>query len=1227
MKVVTIGVPSGKRNKVKTHRYSWASFVFVNIYDQFVANPLFFFFLAVVIITFFAQPISPFLAVIPIVVLIIIGMIKAGMDDYRLHNNDRIFNEMQYTLVPERVTVQSKTLRSGDIIQLISGDVVPCDCVLLHNSSPVFVNESAITGESLLKRPSPIMQQTTGYAAGTVGRIDIDDDTTTPGFTAVYKRDQVTVQIGVSSLLLQNATIEMGACECVVIYTGHEASSYRFIGKSKVKVFQFERFFQKILFTLLIFYLVLIFLIPAFYAIYQSQIGGKSWYLRWYLPPTYDFGTYWSVVGNYVVIYSLIIPISFLISIELFRITHAFFVEVDKDMCVEGPSSIQDTYLPPSVINTSTDTTGPIDTLAPNENYATAGPGQYCFPIIPPGYTTEFSQSTVQSSRVLDSVPWTSTVFFDKTGTLTENSLSLQNAFVVGTGRLSKQSLREAMAVCPLSRAPNTPTDALLLGMLLSNDVSIGYRDPDQPPIVTSCSVDECALLALFSDDYDIVLESNTMIITHRSTSVSSRVIILHTVPYSSENAFSASLVEFESGERTIFLKGSDQSISCFISSEDANICDVQSSALAYDGHRVLAHCWGPVNSNNIRSSSELIVYIRSTRNLSLSGVSGVMDRVCDGTEFMLTNMRNSQRLIWIISGDRAENVKNLLRSCKTLLPSDSFFHLECYDNIDLKLVGEQLKNLLTEVIPFTEIVSQQISEEVDGSRAEDQLAMHSRFKAMTPFILNIPGSLLHRLFEDPDIEMMSIDSDSDASLVSNGGGMERVRSSEIAPLSDEETVVKTEVCFLLFLLTGFCGIVTCTRCRPHVKARVLDEYHKFFAKRRKLFKQNRGLVFDFYAATERINAEDTAMLTQKACSLVAAQEPATTFTITEKQPHRKRYTLIRKKLKIKKGLLRLRRPYERDPPTNPTLMYVGDSANDLPALTHKHVIGIGIRSREGMQTSRSADISLPHIGFLVPLVNWHGRNSHIRLGWIAFFSIYKNLLLLPPQIFFDSLSGWSGTLLYPEFATVMYNLLFTVFPVVVWGVLEQDVQKSQVMTEPSATWLATEVNQRHLYNWKIFAQFSLLAILEGILIWIAARYSFDKGIIQISGLNTGKYTLGQLVFSMVVFQVIAKAGFDYLHWTNMHHASIYGSVAIFFTTMAIISSWYWLDPDEYQVFFALLGSPIFYFLILLPPVFSLIEYSIRTRYRQGRPFRWQMMRRDGLLKYRNEDVSIQISP
>ncbi|KAJ1718107.1 drs2 neo1 protein, partial [Coemansia biformis] len=143
-----------------------------------------------------------------------------------------------------------------------------------------------------------------------------------------------------------------------------------------------------------------------------------------------------------------------------------------------------------------------------------------------------------------------------------------------------------------------------------------------------------------------------------------------------------------------------------------------------------------------------------------------------------------------------------------------------------------------------------------------------------------------------------------------------------------------------------------------------------------------------------------------------------------------------------------LRRLLVHDNDSFMVTLAIGDGGNDIAMIQESHV-GIGIAGQEGLQASRAADFSIGQFRFLQRLLLVHGRWSYVRVSLFVMGTFYKCMAFYLTQLIYQFYSGFSGTSLFESWTLSMYNTLFSILPIMVVGVFEQDLRPDTLLEYP----------------------------------------------------------------------------------------------------------------------------------------------------------------------------------
>lgn len=257
--------------------------------------------------------------------------------------------------------------------------------------------------------------------------------------------------------------------------------------------------------------------------------------------------------------------------------------------------------------------------------------------------------------------------------------------------------------------------------------------------------------------------------------------------------------------------------------------------------------------------------------------------------------------------------------------------------------------------------------------------------------------------------------------------------------------------------------------------------------------------------------------------------------------------------------------------PGHPLTLAVGDGGNDVSMIQEAHV-GIGIYGHEGMQAVRAADFAIGTFKHLSRLLLVHGRWNHRRVARVILFSFYKNMALILTLFLFSFKNGFSGQTLYESYLMVGWNVLYTVLPIFVLGIADEDIRDGTVLRYPfvyRSTLKTSELSVSRLGTWM------LNALAHSILVFFITSRSLDA--VSSHGKSSGLFTQGSAVYGVLVVTVTLKASLNMqrLHrWTRPHYFALFGGFSAFLIFVICYSRVYALLPtfDVFRDFYGIAG-------------------------------------------------------
>ncbi|XP_069505587.1 phospholipid-transporting ATPase IK-like [Ambystoma mexicanum] len=130
------------------------------------------------------------------------------------------------------------------------------------------------------------------------------------------------------------------------------------------------------------------------------------------------------------------------------------------------------------------------------------------------------------------------------------------------------------------------------------------------------------------------------------------------------------------------------------------------------------------------------------------------------------------------------------------------------------------------------------------------------------------------------------------------------------------------------------------------------------------------------------------------------------------------------------------------------TTLAIGDGANDVNMIKTAD-IGVGISGQEGTQAVQSSDYALAQFSYLQRLLLVHGRWSYLRICKFLRYFYYKTFASVLGHVWFACFNGFTALMVYDSWFIAFYAVIFTAFPVLSMGLLEQDVSAKASLNLP----------------------------------------------------------------------------------------------------------------------------------------------------------------------------------
>uniref|UniRef100_A0A1X7U3D1 Phospholipid-transporting ATPase n=1 Tax=Amphimedon queenslandica TaxID=400682 RepID=A0A1X7U3D1_AMPQE len=228
----------------------------------------------------------------------------------------------------------------------------------------------------------------------------------------------------------------------------------------------------------------------------------------------------------------------------------------------------------------------------------------------------------------------------------------------------------------------------------------------------------------------------------------------------------------------------------------------------------------------------------------------------------------------------------------------------------------------------------------------------------------------------------------------------------------------------------------------------------------------------------------------------------------------------------------------------------IGDGANDVGMIKAAH-IGVGISGLEGQQAVLSSDYSFGQFRYLERLLLVHGRWSYHRMTLFLKYFFYKNFAFTFSQFLFAFFCGFTAQTLYDPGFIAVYNVIYTSFPVLAIGILDQDCTEKSCLQNPRL-YIAGQKGKR--FNTQIF----LISLLRGICVAIVVffvLYGFTYLNVYHAGYEWDYQSFGYAASGALIFIVNLQMAMDTNYWNPVIHIFIWGSILSWWVVPPFLSN------------------------------------------------------------------------
>lgn len=682
-------------NQIKTSKYTFYNFLPLTLFLQFrrYAN-IYFLILTTIQCIPKISPLNPVTAVLPLIFVLLVSIVREGLEDIKRHNSDKKENEALF----ERFNFNTKNFERcpsekiavGDYIKIYENEVVPADIIVIHTSNKnkiSYVMTSGLDGEKNLKpkQCNPFffkVNNNSSFQINMRGKVYYSSPQPDLSYfkakvslgnlrSPIFLDSSNTIYRG---SLLKNTSFTIG----IVVYTGRETKIFLNSLRSPSKQSHLERKVNIVIAIILCLQICLCIILSIFNSIFYEEnenlfyLELKDFAQTKLLSAFYSFWTF-------LLLLNTMIPVSLIVTLEVVKYIQAFFVNWDVEMY----SKERDQFAECNSCSLNeelgqiqfifSDKTG---TLTANKlNFVSCTIGNTIYNksenIVKLLQTDEIDKNTKNLiENFFFCLCVNHTLFANKkgdSGIVNNKGVKYRRKNIIS----KNNSLHSSMS--------NKTSKSM---KIFAKDIYYTGESPDE---VVLCSyAKECGFIYLGGDqNYAFIRNDNNL-------GKIEKLKILNMIKYTSQRGKMTIIIN-KNGKIILYCKGSNEKLKLILSKKDSknwvNYIEKQSEFYSGLGLRVLwmgmkeltekeYEIW-KAKFDNSNESEDLINEIEN--NLELIGCTAVEDKLQEEVPETIEAIRNAKIKIWMLTGDNLSTAKNIALSCKMISLDDDI--IELYEN------------------------------------------------------------------------------------------------------------------------------------------------------------------------------------------------------------------------------------------------------------------------------------------------------------------------------------------------------------------------------------------------------------------------------------------------------------------------------------------------------------------------------------------------------------------
>ncbi|KAM6466817.1 phospholipid-transporting ATPase IK isoform 2-T2 [Liasis olivaceus] len=652
-------------NAIKTAKYNIFTFLPLNLYEQFhrLANVYFLF----IILLQTVPQISTlpwFSLLFPLAILLSIRGIRDLIDDVARHRSDAEINNRACEILTGGSFSKKKwqDIQVGDIVCLRKDNFVPADLLLLSSSEPnslCYVETMDIDGETNLKYRQALLvthEQLTckeNMAAFDGVIVCEEPNSRLHTFVGTLEWHGQKYSLDSEKILLRGCRIRnTEVCYGLVIYAGFDTKIMKNCGKISLKKTKLSRLMDRLVLMITVSLLLISFSLAVGSGVWATKFLQEHSYLFVFYSHTsavsYAFFAFW----GFLILLSLVIPMSMLITFEFIYLVNSCFINWDMEMY----------------------------------------------------YAEKDTPAKARSTSLNDQLGQIEYIFSDKTGTLTQNIMTFKKCCINGTiygsnsgtegqsmdTHLSwnkyldkKLKFHNQLLLDTIRQDQDTVVREYMRLLALCHTVMVEEKESEL--VYQAASPDEEALVTAARNLGYVFLSRTQDTITISELGIQRTYKVLALLDFNSVRKRMSVLVQDPEGCIKLYTKGADTVVLERLHNDRTNEgCTIKAlDSFAAETLRTLCLAMKEIDeqeyalwSKRHHAASILLhgraqaldaVYEEIEQNLKLLGATAIEDKLQEGVPETIHLLKRGNIKVWVLTGDKQETAVNIGFACQLL--------------------------------------------------------------------------------------------------------------------------------------------------------------------------------------------------------------------------------------------------------------------------------------------------------------------------------------------------------------------------------------------------------------------------------------------------------------------------------------------------------------------------------------------------------------------------------